>query len=84
MRTQNQSPYCRQRVDLGSMPGLTHLRAMLPLRANDMAFMNSVVLGTRANKVRPRNFSSIPDPFSTTSTTSTKISASQLGLTESG
>jgi hypothetical protein len=44
--------------------------------ANDMAFMNSVVLGTKANNVTPKNFSGIPDPSKTTSTTSTKISKS--------
>ena len=41
--------------------------------------MNSVVFGTRANKVIPRNFSSIPDPVSTTSTTPTSNST-QSGL----
>ena len=41
-----------------------------------MALRNSVVLGTSANNVNPRNFSSIlPDPR-TTSTVSTKISTS--------
>jgi hypothetical protein len=39
-----------------------------------MAFMNSVVFGTRANKVTPRNFSSMLEPSRTTSTTSTRIS----------
>ena len=39
-----------------------------------MAFMNSVVFGTRANSVTPRSFSGIPEPSKTTSTTSTKIS----------
>lgn len=48
---------------------------MFPLRANDMAFMNSVVLGTSAKMVIPRNFSSMPEPSRTTSTTSTRISA---------
>ena len=52
----------------------TYLRKMLPFMAKDIAFMNSVVLGTRANSVTPRNFSSTPEPFSTTSTTSTSIS----------
>ena len=52
----------------------TNLRAMFPCRANEIAFMNSVVFGTRANKVIPRNFSSIPDPSSTTSTTPTSNS----------
>lgn len=52
----------------------TYLRAMLPFMAKDIAFMNSVVLGTSAKSVTPRNFSSIPEPFSTTSTTSTSIS----------
>jgi len=55
----------------------THERAMFPLRAKDMAFMNSVVLGTRAKIVIPRNFSSIPDPSRTTSTTSTRISVQE-------
>ena len=45
--------------------------------AKEMAFMNSVVFGTRAKSVTPSNFSGIPDPSSTTSTTSTKISAQQ-------
>ena len=36
---------------------------------------NSVVLGTRAKSVIPRNFSSIAKPSSTTSTVSTRISA---------
>ena len=47
---------------------------MLPFIANEIAFMNSVVFGTRANSVTPKNFSSIPEPSKTTSTTSTKIS----------
>jgi hypothetical protein len=47
---------------------------MLPFMANDTAFMNSVVLGTSANSVTPKNFSSMPEPFSTTSTTSTSNS----------
>ena len=47
---------------------------MFPLIAKDIAFMNSVVLGTRAKRVIPRNFSSIPDPLRTTSTTSTRSS----------
>jgi hypothetical protein len=50
------------------------LNAMLPLIAKDMAFMNSVVLGTRAKRVIPRNFSSIPEPSRMTSTTSTRSS----------
>lgn len=68
----------------------THDKAMLPLRANDIAFMNSVVFGTRANKVIPRNFSSMPEPSRMTSTTSTSISAKetigrgQLGLGRAG
>jgi len=49
-------------------------RAILPLRANEMALRNSVVLGTRANNVNPKNFSSIEIEPSTTSTVSTKIS----------
>ena len=53
----------------------THLSAMLPFMANEMAFMNSVVFGTSAKRVTPRNFSGIPEPSSTTSTTSTRISA---------
>jgi hypothetical protein len=51
-----------------------YLSAMFPFRANEMAFMNLVVFGTGANKVIPRNFSSIPNPSSTTSTTSTSNS----------
>ena len=47
---------------------------MFPLRANEMAFMNSVVFGTNAKSEMPRNFSGMPEPSSTTSTTSTKIS----------
>ena len=76
-------PYCAfhsvpQKIDAGPEHVKTYLRAMLPFMANDTAFMNSVVLGTRANSVTPRNFSSIPDPFSTTSTTFTNISV-QMG-----
>lgn len=47
---------------------------MFPLMANEMAFINSVVLGTSAKSVTPSSFSGIPDPSSTTSTTSTRIS----------
>jgi len=56
----------------------TYLSAIFPFMANDMAFMNSVVLGMRVNRVNPRNFSSIATPSSTTSTTSTRISDCQL------
>lgn len=38
--------------------------------------MNSVVFGTSANNVTPKNFSSIPEPSNTASTTSTKSSTS--------
>lgn len=71
----NLSPYLRivSSRNLNKMLK-AHLRAMLPLRANEMAFINSVVFGTRANKVTPRNFSSMPEPSRTTSTTSTRIS----------
>ena len=48
---------------------------MLPFRANDIAFMNSVVFGTKANSETPRNFSGIDAPSSTTSTSFTRISA---------
>ena len=51
-----------------------NLSAMFPFMAKDMAFMNSVVLGTKAKRVIPRNFSSIPEPFKITSTTSTSSS----------
>jgi hypothetical protein len=77
---QNRSPYCadtqhpKSFLDAGPEHVKTYLRAMLPFIANDIAFMNSVVLGTSANSVTPRNFSSMPDPFSTTSTTFTKSS----------
>jgi len=54
-----------------------HLNDMFPFRANEMAFMNSVVLGTSANRVIPKNFSSIPESCSTTSTTSTSNSSAQ-------
>lgn len=57
---------------------VTHLKAMFPFMANDTAFMNSVVLGTSANRVKPKNFSSIPDPSRTTSTTSTRISEEKI------
>ena len=40
--------------------------------------MNSVVFGTSANKVTPRNFSSMPEPSRMTSTTSTKISVHKI------
>lgn len=57
----------------------THLNAIFPFNANEIAFMNSVVLGTRANKVTPRNFSSMAEPPEEesprmTSITSTRIS----------
>jgi len=58
--------------------GQTHLSAMFPFMANDMAFMNSVVLGMRVKRVNPRNFSSTATPSRTTSTTSTRISTRQL------
>ena len=51
-----------------------YLNAMFSLMAKDMAFMNSVVLGTSAKSVIPRNFSCMPDPPRTTSTISTRIS----------
>lgn len=47
---------------------------MLPFRAKEMALRNSVVLGTRANNVNPRNFSSMETEPRTTSTVSTRIS----------
>ena len=53
----------------------THDKAIFPFIANDIAFINSVVFGTNAKSVNPKNFSSIPDPANTTSTTSTNISA---------
>ena len=56
----------------------TNLRAIFPYMANDIAFINSVVLGTKANRVRPRNFSLIPEPSRTTSTTSTSISVKYM------
>jgi hypothetical protein len=40
--------------------------------------MNSVVLGTSANSVTPRNFSGTPEPSSTTSTSSTSTSATRV------
>ena len=49
-------------------------KAMLPFRAKEMALRNSVVLGTRANNVKPRNFSSMETEPRTTSTVSTRIS----------
>lgn len=55
----------------------TNERAMFPLMANEMAFMNSVVLGTSAKRVTPSSFSGIPEPSRTTSTTSTRISATR-------
>lgn len=51
-----------------------NLNAMFPFKANEIAFMNSVVLGTKAKRVMPRNFSSMPEPSNTTSTTSTRSS----------
>src|SRR5271155_2553993 len=70
VHTQIQSPYYNQpHLNQGA-----NLNAIFPFNANEMALRNSVVLGTRANNVNPRNFSSIvPDPR-TTSTVSTKIS----------
>ncbi len=64
------------------MVGVSNLKAMFPVIANDIAFMNSVVLGTSANSVTPRNFSSIPEPSRTTSTTSTSISEADVRQTE--
>lgn len=58
----------------GRMQGRAHLSAMFPFKANEMAFINSVVFGTRANSVTPRNFSSIPESLRTISTTSTSNS----------
>lgn len=69
------SDWIRFCASLGKM---THLSAILPFKAKEKAFMNSVVLGTSANKVIPRNFSSIPEPWRTTSTTSTRISAKSI------
>lgn len=40
-----------------------------------MAFMNSVMLGTRANNVKPKNFSSMATFSMTKSTVCTRISA---------
>ena len=72
-----QSPYC-ETVLIGraitERHGEARLRAMLPLSANDIAFMNSVVLGTNAKSVTPRNFSAMPKSSSITSTTSTRSS----------
>ena len=55
---------------------MKYLRAMFPYIAKDIAFINSVVFGTRAKRVIPRNFSSMPEPSNTTSTTSMRISTS--------
>ena len=55
--------------------GKTYDKAMLPFSAKEMAFMNSVVFGTSANRMTPSSFSEMPEPLRTTSTTSTKISA---------
>lgn len=49
--------------------------AMLPFMANEMALRNSVVFGTSANSVIPRNFSSMSMLLSTESTVLTRISA---------
>ena len=56
----------------------SYLSAIFPLRANEIAFMNSVVLGTSANKVIPKNFSWIPESLNTTSTTSTSSSVEKM------
>lgn len=78
-----QSPYCddkrRQRADSAGEEtiNMTDLNAMLPDMANEKAFINSVVFGTSANRVTPRNFSSIPEPSKMASTTSTRISVSR-------
>ena len=57
---------------------ISHLSAIFPLRANEIAFINSVVLGTSANKVIPKNFSSMPESFNTTSTTSISSSIARM------
>jgi hypothetical protein len=48
---------------------------MFPFMANEMAFKNSVVLGTSANSVIPKNFSSMLEPTKIESTVLTRISA---------
>lgn len=62
----------------GDKQAKVYLSEIFPFRANEIAFMNSVVLGTSANKVIPKNFSSIPEPFSTTSTISTRSSSALI------
>ncbi|KAH3669932.1 hypothetical protein OGATHE_002744 [Ogataea polymorpha] len=49
--------------------------ATFPWVANEIALTNSVVLGTNANTVNPRNFGSMGKALRTSSTTSTSISA---------
>lgn len=80
VHTLSQSPYCGTASALKPWVNLkkrTNLNAMFPFRANDIAFINSVVFGTSAKRVIPKNFSSIPDPVRMTSTTSTRISTSR-------
>lgn len=78
VRMLSQSPYYNgskdcQKTD-GEADAKACLSAIFPFKANEIAFMNSVVFGTRANRVTPRNFSSMPESSKITSTTSTNSS----------
>lgn len=75
----NQFPYFTpNQTEAPVSKKLSYLRAIFPFKANDIAFINSVVLGTNANRVTPKNFSSIPEPSSTTSTTPTRSSVREI------
>jgi hypothetical protein len=77
-RMLSRSPYYNGSEDCqktnGEVDAKAYLSAIFPFRANEIAFMNSVVFGTRANRVTPRNFSSMPEFSKITSTTSTNSS----------
>jgi len=57
-----------------------YLKAIFPFKANEIAFMNSVVFGTSAKRVTPKNFSSIPEPSKITSTMPTRISGANYSI----
>lgn len=54
---------------------VSYLREMFPAMEKLMAETSSAVLGRRAKRVKPKNFSSMPNPPTATSTTSTRTSA---------
>jgi hypothetical protein len=66
---------CRRQTCSAYADPISILSAIFPFIAKLIAFRNSVVLGTNANSVMPRNFSSMSEPSRTESTVSTRISA---------